>query len=161
LTNGNGNGETKKIVDLRQAYKNDVTQAEAALRAKFDEELATAKKELKDKYLEKVVDWFYSNGFNGHGTVPPAPPPVPEPEPVAEFPQTSQAPEPEPTPPQEETAPAAATCSECGASLVPEANYCSQCSAPVALQRVPSAGRLVSSPVSDRRLNDWARTRKR
>jgi hypothetical protein len=160
--NGNGNGEVKKLVELKHTFRAEASQLEEDLRAKFTQELETAEKGLKDKYLEQVVDWFYGGGFNGN-----KPQPQPEPEPA----NVEQ--EPEPIPEPESTTPEGAACSNCGADLQqPDANFCSQCAAPVetpAQASVATAGRL-RKPVAyqsrrpltaDERLRNWSRTQRR
>ncbi len=169
MSNGNGNGEVKKIVELRHSYKDDVAKLEADLKARLEQELETGKKDLKDKYLEHVVDWFYGNGLNAPDAQPEqgldAPPEH------ADEPPMPDADEPEPLPTD---GPDPTACNECGAKVVEGDRFCSQCATPIEADEkepgeaaVPVAGyRKVNvhaqRPVSaDDRLNSWARTRRR
>ena len=136
MSNGNSN-EVQKLVALRHGYKDEAALLEADLKAKFEQALVNAKKDLKDKYLEKLVDWFYSNGFEGTGQAEPAPP-VPAPEPVTEPAPPEPAPEPEkgdqgPAEADDGSTPALSTpvCNDCGTALQPDAKFCDQCAAPV------------------------------
>jgi hypothetical protein len=169
--NGNGNGDVKKLVDLKHSFKSDVDTLVADLQSKYDHELEAGKKDLKDKYLEQVVDWFYSNGFNGH---PPQPAVEPEPVPaVKEGDQSKQA---------GDTADNTAgnvTCPECRGVVIEGDKFCSQCSAPLllpapaaAVQETAttdngpaSAGRLnrrpPARPPADERLRNWGKTQRR
>jgi zinc-ribbon domain len=172
--NVNGNGEIKKLAELKHNYKDEVTELEADLKAKFEQELDAGKKDLKDKYLEKVVDWFFANGFNGNGQppVPPAPEPVASPEVVVETPPTP------PTTPSVQVsvdsgkAPAPDTsaglqptgsgtpvvyCDECGHAVRPSDNFCSYCSAPLEKSKITTAGSMVPFPRERERMIRIAR----
>jgi hypothetical protein len=159
--NGNGNGEVKRIVDLKHRFKDDFMQVEAELKAKFEEEVEAARKGLKDRYLEQVVDWFYGNGFNAPDQPSVMPEVVVTPAEVTTSPSSHVDPD--------EAGPENPTCSECGVTLQHGDKYCSQCSAPVREVNEPepqktstvvSAGRRITID-PDRRLNNWARTRRR
>jgi len=162
----NGNGEVRRLVDLKHTFKAEASQLEADLRAKFAQELEAAEKDLKDKYLEQVVDWFYGGGFNGK-------PPQPE--------RKEAGPEPAPPVEQKEApllqgdTPDTVLCTSCGAKLLEGDQFCSQCSAPVETATdqppVATAGRLqrpgeprYSAPTrltADERIRSWGRTQRR
>ena len=173
MSNGNGNGEIQKLVNLKHVYKDEVTQLEADLKTKFDQALAAAKKELKDKYLEKLVEWFYSNGFNGQ---PPVQEPEPEPKPDATAVIDDQTNNTGQTSgnggavslqsgPQPSSGKVAPTlfCDECGNRVAPADRFCSLCAAPLGEMKRNDQVPLRPAGIlnSDRRLNDWARTRRR
>ena len=185
MSNGNGNGEVQKLVALKHGYKDEITQVEEDLKAKFEAELAAAKKDLKDKYLDKIVEWFYSNGFNGNGSTQ-APPPPSEPTPTlaqatqgdpgstdsSELSDSSES--------SDSSALTTPVCNDCGAELQQNAKFCTQCAAPVESETkaetnrqpapVAPAGRMTyprgqgkagyQAP-TDKRLNDWSRTQRR
>jgi hypothetical protein len=132
MSNGNGNGEVKRLVELKHTFKAEASQLEEDLRKKFAQELEAAEKNLKDKYLEQVVDWFYSNGFGEK-------PPEPEQAPAAVA-------EPAPQPETESTASSGPTCPNCGANLVPGDKFCSQCASPIEDQETEQA--LAATPVA-------------
>lgn len=171
--NGNGNGEVKKLVNLKHAFKDEATQLETDLRTKFEQELEAAEKDLKDKYLDQVVDWFYGNGFNGK-----------PPQPVAAESEPEQAPS--DSAPKPGDTPDTAHCTNCGANLLEGDQFCSQCAAPVEAnpdqappqepveEPVATAGRLrrpgyigyaYSVPgqrmTADERVRSWGRTQRR
>ena len=169
MSNGNnGNGEVRRLVDLKHTFKAEASQLESDLRAKFAQELEAAEKDLKYKYLEQVVDWFYGGGFNGK---PP------------EKKEAAPKPEPEPAPPVDEKeaplpqgdTPDTVLCTNCGAKLLEGDQFCSQCSAPVEAATdqpsVATAGRLqrpgyarYSTPTrltADERIRSWGRTQRR
>jgi len=174
MSNENGNGEVKRLVDLKHTFKAEAAQLEEDIRKKFAEELEAAEKDLKDKYLEQVVDWFYGNGLAEKR---------PEPEQATPPPVVEAAPQPE------STASSAPTCPNCGASLVAGDKFCSQCASPiedqeteqaVAATPVATAGRLsrrgyagyVQPPArareaterrlaAEERLQRWGRTQRR
>lgn len=169
MSNENGNGEVKKLVALRHDYKDEVVQLEEDLKAKFEQELDAGKKDLKDKYLEKVVDWFYSNGFNGNGHAMTDVPPPREPEPAA-------SPEVEGTPalsitvtPPTQTQTSAGDlqptgsvapvryCDDCGKLARPDANYCSYCAAPLREPTIRIAGHMRPLPRDRERMVRIAR----
>jgi len=165
MSNGNnGNGEVKRLVDLKHTFKAEASQLEADLRAKFVQELEAAEKDLKDKYLEQVVDWFYGGGFNGK---PPQPETEPEPAPVNETVEAS--------PKQPGDTQALPSCTNCGGTLFAGDQFCSQCSAPVETATdqppVATAGRLqrpgytrYATPTqltADERIRSWGRTQRR
>lgn len=61
MTIENGNGEIKQLVGVKRAYRGKVTSLEADLRAKFEADLKAGKKDLKDQYLESVVDIVFAD----------------------------------------------------------------------------------------------------
>ena len=143
--NGNGNGEIKKLVGLKHDYKDEVTRLEEDLKTKFDQSLTQGKKDLKDKYLEKLVDWFYSNGFNGQTSPPETTQPTPAvdvtsaPTPIVPVvvdtsvhaqPVETGAPDNSPQPSSLATTPVL-YCDECGAQVLLTDRYCSQCAVPL------------------------------
>jgi hypothetical protein len=152
LSNGNnGNGEVKKLVELKHTFKAETSQLEADLRAKFAQELEAAEKALKDKYLEQVVDWFYGNGFNDKPPQPPEEEPATAEVPPHDVPETevtTPAPQPdsESTESTKSTTPSGPTCPNCGATLDSGANFCSQCASPIEDQETEQA--VAATPVA-------------
>ena len=104
--NGNGNGELRELLEIKRAYRKNLTSLEEELTAKFKRELIDGKKRLKEQYLENVVDTVFAD---------PAPtdskPLVVEPSVPAE-----------PTPP---------SCPECGSSVGANDKFCANCAYPL------------------------------
>jgi hypothetical protein len=133
LSDQNGNGELAALLEIKRGYKKDIANLEAELKAKFEKELTDGKKQLKDVYLEKIVDVVFAE--------PPIEASVKEaePEPVVHPQEAVVIPAPAPL----------SECSECGAKLDPGAKFCSRCAAPVKEDEkheanVGSAGRLFT-----------------
>jgi hypothetical protein len=131
MSNSNGNGEVQRIIDLKHRFKDEIAQLEADIKARLEAELESGKKDLKDKYLEQLVDWFFSNGFNAPPEVIPAEPPIPaipSPTPTVEV---TIKPQPEETTEAQPEQASTDVCDTCGSTLDTDAKFCSQCSAPV------------------------------
>jgi ribosomal protein L40E len=123
----NGNGEVKELLEIKRRYHKNAAELEAKLLADFERDLTDGKKQLRERYLEQVVDVIFAE-------TPPQKSPVVEekkPEPV-------------------EAVPGAKVCSECGARLDEGAKFCGQCATPVEeealkdVTKVASAGRKRS-----------------
>ena len=54
------NGELRKQLEIKRAYRWDLASLEEDLRAKYERELADSKKRLKEQYLENVVDTVFA-----------------------------------------------------------------------------------------------------
>ena len=104
--NENGNGELRKLLEIKRAYRKDLTSLEEELKIKFERELADGKKRLKEQYLENVVDTVFAE---------PAPA---EPKPVAVEPSAPVEPEPP-------------SCTECGGTIGPNDKFCANCAYPL------------------------------
>ena len=100
--NGNGNGELRKLLEIKRAYRKDLTSLEEELSVKFERELADGKKRLKGQYLENVVDTVFAESAKPVVAVPSAPA--------------------EPTPP---------ACPECGGTVGPSDKFCANCAYPL------------------------------
>lgn len=123
----NGNGEVKELLEIKRRYHKNAAELEAKLLADFERDLTDGKKQLRERYLEQVVDVIFAEN-------PPQKSPVVEekkPEPI-------------------EAIPGAKVCSECGARLDEDAKFCGQCATPVEeetlkdVMQVASAGRKRS-----------------
>jgi hypothetical protein len=112
--NENGNGELKQLLEIKRAYRKDLTSLEEDVRAKLERELADGKKRLKEQYLEKIVDAVFAE-------------PAPS-RPVAAAPVEVKT-EPEPAP--RGTVVIAHECPECGAPVNPGDTFCSRCAYPL------------------------------
>ena len=113
----------------------------ADVKARLEQELESGKKDLKDKYLEQLVDWFFSNGFSAPPQPIPAEPPVPAiptPTPTVEV---TVAPQPEETNPQAQPEQASTpVCDNCGSTVESDAKFCDQCSAPIETETQTDTG---------------------
>jgi hypothetical protein len=117
MTAENGNGELKRLLEIKRGYRKELGECETELKAEYERKAAAAKKELQGKYLEKVVDTIFAE---------PAPAPEPKPEPVEGTrviagyePETVPAPE---KPPR---------CPECNAPVDPTDKFCAECAYPL------------------------------
>jgi hypothetical protein len=106
--NGNGNGELRQLLELKRAYRRDLTSLEKELRVKFERELVDGKKRLKEQYLESVVDTVFAE----LAPVKPAPEAAP---PEASVPKAD-------VPPR---------CPDCDAPVDPTDKFCAECSYPL------------------------------
>ena len=106
--NGNGNGELRQLLELKRAYRRDLTSLEKELRVKFERELVGGKKRLKEQYLENVVDTVFA-----------------EPAPVKPVPEVAP---PEVSVPKADVPP---RCSDCDAPVDPTDKFCAECSYPL------------------------------
>jgi len=104
MTAENGNGELRQLLDIKHAYRKDVSEYEADLTEKYERELAQAKKQMKEKYLEKIVDTVFADTM-------PAQPSPPEPAPV-EVPEVR-------------------VCPECDGLVTRSDKFCSHCASPL------------------------------
>jgi len=114
MTVENGNGELRQLLEIKRAYRRDLTTLEEELKARFERELLDGKKRLKEQYLENVVDAVFGE---------PAPA---EPKPVAV----------EPGAPAETKPPA---CPECGGTVDPNDKFCANCAFPLKEDEKPAA----------------------
>jgi hypothetical protein len=112
--NENGNGELKQLLEIKRAYRKELTSLEEDVRAKLERELVDGKKRLKEQYLEKIVDTVFAE-------------PVPV-RPVTPTPSEAKT-EPEHSP--RGTIVLAQECPECGASINPGDMFCSKCAYPL------------------------------
>jgi hypothetical protein len=106
--NGNGNGELRQLLELKRAYRRDLTSLEKELRVKFERELVGGKKRLKEQYLENVVDTVFA-----------------EPAPVKPVPEVAP---PEASVPKADVPP---RCPDCDAPVDPTDKFCAECSYPL------------------------------
>jgi len=107
--NGNGNGELRKLLEIKRAYRKDLTSLEEELSVKFERELADGKKRLKEQYLENVVDTVFAEPAKPTVVVPVTPvEPVP-----AEVPVPSP------------------RCPDCNTPVDPSDKFCAECSYPL------------------------------
>jgi len=104
--NGNGNGELRKLLEIKRAYRKDLTSLDEELKAKFERELADGKKRLKEQYLENVVDTVFA-----------------EPAPAKPKPEVAA-----PRAPVEPTQP---SCPECGGTVGASDKFCANCAYPL------------------------------
>ena len=107
MTAENGNGELRQLLDIKHAYRKDVSEYEADLTEKYERELAQAKKQMKEKYLEKIVDTVFADTTSAQPTKP--------------EPASNEAPE----------VKEQATCPECDSSVNPSDKFCSHCASPL------------------------------
>jgi len=139
MTAENGNGELRQLLEIKRNYRKDLEAREAELKAEYERELAGARKETKQKYLENIVDTVFAEP-------PVAPEPKPEPaptegvRPIAGY--------------EPETVPLPERCPECDAPIDPMDKFCAECAAPLTEEvkqnaAVPSTGR--SKPRTRRR----------
>lgn len=133
MTSENGNGELKQLLEIKRAYRRDLTSAEQDLKAKFDQELADAKKRLKEKYLENVVDTVFA-----------------EAQPVTvelEATEATIAVKPEVKLDFKVSAPS--RCPDCEAKVEPAYKFCPQCAAPLKEEEAkPAESEVVVSTSS-------------
>ncbi len=107
--NGNGNGELRKLLEIKRAYRKDLTLFHDELKVKFERELADGKKRLKEQYLENVVDTVFAEPTKPTVVAPVAPvDPVPVEVPV-------------PSP----------RCPDCNAPVDLSDKFCAECSYPL------------------------------
>jgi len=111
LTVENGNGELRQLLEVKRAYRADLAAFEADLKARYEQELADAKKRFKEQYLELIVDVVFAE------TIPMAPTeePAPTPEPASSAAPAEVKP----------------SCPECGSSISPSDKFCPQCACPL------------------------------
>ena len=114
MSGENGNGELRQLLEIKRAYRRDLTSLEEDVRAKLERELADGKKRLKEQYLESVVDTVFAE---------PAP-------------STPQDPAPSEAKTEPELAPKgtivlAEECPECLSPVNPGDKFCSRCAFPL------------------------------
>ena len=81
MTVENGNGELKQLVEIKRAYRKGLASLEEQLTAKYERELADGKKQLKEHYLENLVDTIFADSAPAKTVPEPAAPTTPaEPE---------------------------------------------------------------------------------
>jgi hypothetical protein len=114
MTAENGNGELKQLLEIKRAYRKDLTSLEEDVRAKLERELADGKKRLKEQYLEKIVDTVFAEPATSRPVAPASSEPKTEPE----------------TPPRG-TVVIAQECPECGAPVNAADMFCSKCAYPL------------------------------
>jgi len=133
MTAENGNGELKQLLEIKRSYRKELAEREAELKAECERKVAAAKKELKGKYLEKVVDTVFAESI-------PAPVAEPEPAPSNMTIQysSSQTPSAEGTriiagyePEKVPTAEKSTRCPECNAPVDPTDKFCAECAYPL------------------------------
>jgi hypothetical protein len=112
--NENGNGELKQLLEIKRAYRKDLTSFEEDVKARLERELTDGKKRLKEQYLEKIVDTVFTE---------PAPA-----RPVTSTPSETKT-EPEHQP--RGTVVIAQECPECAAPVNPSDMFCSKCAYPL------------------------------
>jgi hypothetical protein len=131
------NGELRQLLEIKRAYRTDLTSLEEELKAKFERELADGKKRLKEEYLEKVVDTVFAEPAEVAVEVKDATVKiVPEVEIKTEV-------TPAPSPP-------VTSCPECGTTVDVRDKFCPQCAFPLRdeSETVGTAGRTRPSRVS-------------
>ena len=106
--NGNGNGELRKLLEIKRAYRKDLTSLEEEVRVKLERELADGKKRLKEQYLENVIDTVFA-----------------EPAPVKPVPKVAPA---EASVSKADVLP---RCPDCDAPVDPTDKFCAECSYPL------------------------------
>ena len=106
--NGNENGELRKLLEIKRAYRRDLASLEEDLRAKYERELADSKKRLKEQYLENVVDTVFAEPAPVKPVLEVAPPEVSVPK--ADVPPR---------------------CPDCDAPVDPTDKFCAECSYPL------------------------------
>ena len=106
--NGNGNGELRKLLEIKRAYRRDLASLEEDLRTKYERELADSKKRLKEQYLENVVDTVFA-----------------EPAPVKPVLEVAS---PDASVPKADVP---ARCPDCDAPVDPTDKFCAECSYPL------------------------------
>lgn len=114
----NGNGELRQLLEVKHAYRADLAKFEADLKAKYDQDLADARKRFQEQYLERIVDIVFAEA----GT----------PAPIEAA--HAEAPKIEPAKDEPLAVPViapVARCPQCEAPIPPDANFCPQCAAPV------------------------------
>jgi len=114
MTVQNENGELRQLLEIKRAYRRDLTSLEEEVKARFDRELLDGKKRLKEQYLENVVDAVF-------GETAPA-----EMKTVAVEPGAPA----EPKPP---------ACPECGGAVDPNDKFCARCAFPLKEDEKPVA----------------------
>jgi len=129
LTVENCDGELRQLLEVKRAYRTDLAAFETDLKARYERELADAKKRFKEQYLERIVDVVFAEAA-----------PVQEPSPQLALP-------PEPAVEVKKSG----ICPECDAPVGPDDKFCSKCAAPLKeedereSQAVVSAGRKFST----------------
>jgi hypothetical protein len=130
LTIENGNGELKQLLEIKRTYRKDLEEREAQLRAEYERELAGARKELREKYLENVVDVVFAE--------PTSQKPVVEAEAGAPSVTFEAKAETEPPPKPAGVVVLARECPECAAPVRPEDKFCSRCAFPLKESEKPA-----------------------
>jgi hypothetical protein len=145
MTAENGNGELKQLLEIKRSYRKELAEREAELKAECERKVAAAKKELKGKYLEKVVDSVFAEP----ATAPEAKLEPPPSNMTVQY-SSSQTPSAEGTRViagyEPEKVPAAVKsprCPECNAPVDPTDKFCAECAYP--LEDVKENAPVVSS----------------
>jgi len=108
MTAENGNGELRQLLEIKRAYRKDVTTFEADLKAKYDRELADGKKLLKQEYLEELVDTVFADAT-----------------PAPSKPEAVKALAPAPAEPE------SPKCPSCESPVDPMDKFCAECATPL------------------------------
>jgi hypothetical protein len=121
MTTENENGELRQLLEIKRAYRRNLTSLEKEVKAKYERELAEGKKHVKEVYLESVVDVVFADPGPAEVTV------EAKEATVTVIPQVEVKTEVVPKP-----APAPATnCPECGNTVDANDKFCSQCACPL------------------------------
>ena len=106
MTAENGNGELRQLLEIKRAYRRDLTSFEEELTSRYEGELADGKKRLKERYLENVVDTVFA-----------------DPAPVKTVPKAVA--------PTATAEPESPKCPECETSVAEGDKFCAECACPL------------------------------
>jgi len=135
MTTENENGELRQLLEIKRGYRRDLQEREAQLKAQYESDLLAARSDLKEKYLDNVVDAVFAEPAQvaveaKHATISIAP--------QVEV-KTEVAPKPAPPP--------VTSCPECGNTVDANDKFCSQCAYPLVEPAEEKEGEMGEWPV--------------